>query len=69
MTTRDHYMQVARQIANHINENRQAFKTYNVNEFDEMIKAIAGAGSRASGEETSTQLSSALLAACRRDAF
>lgn len=61
MTTRDHYMQVARQIANHMNAFRLAFKTYQVNEFNEMIRAVAGDGSRVSGEDTSEQLRMALL--------
>jgi hypothetical protein len=62
MTTRDQYMKVARQIADHLNAFRLAFKTYQVAEFDAMIKAVAGESARASGKgDTSDQLTMALL--------
>jgi len=41
-------MKVAKQIADHLNAFRLAFKTYKVSDFDEMIKTVAGAGSRIS---------------------
>ena len=61
MATRDHYMSVARKIADHLNAFHQAFKTYNVSEFTEMLKVVAGEGARATTEETAQQLKSALL--------
>lgn len=62
MTTRDQYMKVARQIADHLNAFRLAFKTYQVAEFDAMIKATAGESARVSGKgDTSEQLRTALL--------
>lgn len=61
MASRDNYMQVATQIANNMNAFRQAFKTYNISDFDAMIKAIAGEGSRVSTDDTSEHLKNALL--------
>lgn len=62
MTTRDQYMKVARQIADHLNAFHLAFKTYQVSDFDAMIKSVAGESARVSGKgDTSEQLSSALL--------
>lgn len=61
MPPRDHYMQLARQIANHMNAFRLAFKTYQVSEFNEMLHVIAGEGARVSGEDTSAHLHTALL--------
>lgn len=61
MATRDNYMAVARQIVDHINAFRMAFKTYNVAAFNEMIRQVAGPGARVSTEETARELQSALL--------
>lgn len=61
MANRDHYMQVAKQIADYCNSFRLAFKTYQVSDFDAMIQAVAGPGARVRGVDTSEQLRSALL--------
>jgi len=61
MASRDHYMAVATQISSYMNAFRLAFKTYNVAEFDEMLKAVAGDGARSTGERTSSDLEAALL--------
>jgi len=61
MATKSDYGKVASQIAQHMNAFRLAFKTYNVNEFDEMIKAVAGTGARVSTDETASDFSMALL--------
>jgi hypothetical protein len=44
-----------------MNAFRLAFKTYNVSEFNEMIKVVAGGGGRVTGADTSEQLRQALL--------
>ena len=61
MPTRDHYMTVARQIADYLNAFRLAFKTYKVSELDEMMSAVAGAGSRISTETSAADFSNLLL--------
>lgn len=62
MPTRDHYMAVARQIAQYLDAFKLGFKTYKVAELDEMLKTVAGDGARASGGgDTSDQLENALL--------
>lgn len=61
MASRDDYMTVAKQIAQHMNAFRLAFKSYNVSQLDDMIQVVAGSGSRVSGDETSEQLRTALL--------
>lgn len=48
MTTRDNHMAVARQIANHMNAFRLAFKTYAIADLDVMIREVAGDGARVS---------------------
>jgi hypothetical protein len=49
MATRDDYMKVAQQIAQHLDSYRLAFKTYNVSELDAMIAEVAGQGARVTG--------------------
>ncbi|MHB8149613.1 MAG: hypothetical protein ACYDIB_05585 [Desulfobulbia bacterium] len=61
MTTKSDYGKVASEIAKHLNAFRLAFKTYNVSEFDEMIKIVAGPGARVSGAETANEFQTALL--------
>ncbi len=61
MASRDDYMAVARQIASHMNAFRLAFKSYNVTQLNEMIQAVAGSGSKVTGDERSEQLRTALL--------
>ena len=61
MASRDDYMNVAKQIASHLNAFRMAFKSYNVSELDGMIEAVAGPGSRVSGDTTSEHLKMCLL--------
>lgn len=61
MATKADYGKVASQIAQHLNAFRLAFKTYNVSEFDEMVKAVAGTGARVSSDETAKEFQMALL--------
>lgn len=61
MATRADYGKVASQIAQHLNAFRLAFKTYNVSEFDEMIKTVAGTGARVGSVETAIEFQTALL--------
>lgn len=61
MANRDHYMTVAQEISKYMNAFGLAFKTYNISEFDNMIKAVANDGARVTGEDTSRQLQNALL--------
>ncbi|MDR3401478.1 MAG: hypothetical protein P4L99_03180 [Chthoniobacter sp.] len=61
MASRDDYMKVAKQIAEYCNSFHLAFKTYQVSEFDAMIKVVAGEGARVSTGENSESLKSALL--------
>ena len=62
MATRDDYMKVAQQIAQHLDSYRLAFKTYNVSELDTMIEGVAGEGARvSSGGGTSEQFKTCLL--------
>lgn len=61
MPNRDHYMTVAGQIAQYLNSFSLAFKTYNVSQLDEMMKAVAGAGQRISGEKTAPEFENILL--------
>jgi hypothetical protein len=61
MTTRADYGRVASEIARHLNAFRLAFKTYNISEFDGMIKSVAGEGARIRGDETAKEFQIALL--------
>ena len=61
MATKADYGKVATQIAQHLNAFRLAFKTYNVSEFDEMIKVVAGSGARVSTGTASEEFQTALL--------
>jgi hypothetical protein len=61
MASRDDYMKVARQIAEYCNSFRLAFKTYQISEFDAMMKAIAGEGGRVSSGDNAELLQAVLL--------
>lgn len=61
MTTRDHYMAVARQLSEYLNAFGLAFKTYKVSELDEMIKAVAGEGARISTNSSAQEFTNLLL--------
>lgn len=61
MTTRDDYMEVARQIADHLNAFRLAFKTYAISDLDNMMRTTAGDGSRVSTGGASEQFETCLL--------
>ena len=61
MTSKADYGKVALEIAKHLNAFRLAFKTYNVAELDEMIKAVAGEGARVSTDTSSQEFQNALL--------
>jgi hypothetical protein len=60
MPTRDHYMTVARQIADYLNSFGLAFKTYKISEFDDMIRAVAGEGARVSTDTAARDFTSLL---------
>ena len=61
MANKSDYGKIASQIARHLNAFRLAFKTYNVSEFDEMIKSIAGEGARVSTDTSAQEFQNALL--------
>jgi hypothetical protein len=61
MPKRDDYMNVASQVAQYLDGFGLAFKTYNVSQFDEMIKAVAGVGSRITGDKTASEFEAILL--------
>lgn len=61
MATRDHYMHLATEIANHMDAFGLAFKSYNVSDFNKMIETIAGTGARVSGKDTGDHLKTTLL--------
>ncbi len=61
MATKSDYGKVASEIAKHLNLYRLAFKTYNITEFDEMIKSVTGEGSRVKHERISIEFQNALL--------
>ena len=46
MATKADYMKVAKQVSDYLNAFGLAFKTYNVAELNEMIRAVAGEGAR-----------------------
>ena len=43
-------MKVATEISNHMNAFRLAFKTYDTSDFDEMMKTVAGPGTKITGD-------------------
>lgn len=61
MPSRDDYMNVAKQIASHMNAFRLAFKSYNTSELNEMLAAVAGPGARVTGDDTSESMKTCLL--------
>ena len=61
MTSKADYGKVASEIAKKLNAFRMAFKTYQVAEFNEMIKTVAGEGSRVSTETAAEAFQMALL--------
>ncbi len=60
MASKADYMKAAKQIADHMNAFKLAFKTYKVSDFDDMIKAICGAGARVSTSTTSQEFTALL---------
>jgi hypothetical protein len=54
-------MQLATQIAKHMDLFGLAFKSYNVSDFDGMMETIGGTGARVSGKDTSDHLKTTLL--------
>ena len=46
MPAKADYMKVAKEISDHLNNYRMAFKTYKVSDLDDMIKKVAGGGAR-----------------------
>ena len=60
MATKDHYISVAKQVAEYLNAFGLAFKTYNTKELDAMLKAVAGEGARVAGEDVSTEMERAM---------
>lgn len=61
MPSRDDYMNVAKQIASHLNAFGMAFKSYNVTEFNEMLAAVAGSGARVTSGDSAMQIKTCLL--------
>ena len=63
MAKKSDYGQVASEIAKYLNSFGLAFKTYNISEFDSMIKAVAGDGARIdkNSESNATDFQNALL--------
>lgn len=61
MTTKAQYGDVASQIAKYLNSFQLAFKTYHVNEFNDMIKVIAGEGAHITSGPTVAEFERALL--------
>jgi hypothetical protein len=61
MASRDHLMKVATEISKYLNAFGLAFKTYNESELDEMIKVIAGPGTKITSPQTAEQFSTMLL--------
>jgi hypothetical protein len=54
-------MQVARQITDHMNAFRLAFKTYGIKELDEMMHSVAGEGARISTADAASQFETCML--------
>ncbi|MEN9848370.1 MAG: hypothetical protein RL368_1110 [Pseudomonadota bacterium] len=61
MPANDDYMKVAHEIAQYLNSFGLAFKTYKVDQLDDMMTAVAGTGARLSTESTSSKFTQFLL--------
>lgn len=61
MASRDDYTAVAQEIANYFNAFRLAFKTYQIDDLDRMIKAKAGEGARLSTATVAEEFEMILL--------
>lgn len=61
MTTKAHYGEVASEIAKYLNSFQLAFKTYHINDFNDMIKAVAGDGAHITSGPTVSEFERALL--------
>lgn len=61
MPTKDNYRTVARVVKRELDSDRLAFKTYQREHFTKELKATAGPGAHASGEDTWQELEAAFL--------
>ena len=60
MPSKADYMKVAKQISDYMNSFGLAFKTYKVDDFDGMIKVVAGGGARISSPKSASEFSGIL---------